>query len=190
MELLETWSKYKQPSKIPMPFFGTGGLIVLSIYCWFYRTFFFKHHATYEETIKQLDTPWKVQAWLWGEIKYTADKTPADSWQPAERTFDRRKGDCEDWAIFSNACLRGRVQGYYLCMYTSETGHCDYLIKTGEDKYTSIGTYGLMYHNGHWDDIIPDWSGFKDWQSLVVLDEDLKVVTRMTRGGPSIASIL
>lgn len=83
--------KGDQPEKLPMPF---GGRIILTLYWWIYRIFFFRGKKDYEATIKELDTPLKVQAWLWANIKYTSDKNPADHWQPAERTFDRKRGDC------------------------------------------------------------------------------------------------
>lgn len=180
MELLDK-DKRERSDRIPMPFFGMGGRIILTLYWWIYRVLFFKGGLNYKNTIEQLDTPWKVQAWLWANIKYTADKNPADSWQPAERTFDRKRGDCEDWAIFSNECLKDKYEGYFICMYDRSSGHCDYLIRTVPDTYTSIGTYGLMYHKGSFRAIVPNWSGFEDWTDIVVYDEDLKVITRMER---------
>ena len=74
------------------PIYGLRGRITLTIYWWIYKTFFFRGKKDYEETIKELDTPTKVQAWLWSNIKYTHDVLPHDHWQPPERTFERKRG--------------------------------------------------------------------------------------------------
>ena len=130
LELLKNNMKGKQPDKIPMPFFGFGGRIFLSIYWLFYKTFFFRGKKDYEETIKELDTPLKVQSWMWANLKYISDVHLIDHWQPAERTFERMGGDCEDWAIFSNECLRHKYEGYFLCMYNKSSGHATYVVIT------------------------------------------------------------
>jgi len=165
-----------QPPSIPMPFLGMGGRIVLTLYWWFYKIFIFRGKKNYEDTIKELDTPLKVQAWLWANIKYTSDKNPADYWQPAERTFERRRGDCEDFAIFANECLRDKYDGYFLCMYDKKSGHASYVIKKDDKKKVSVGTFGYMIHDGEWEEIIPDWNGFKDWNMYKVKDEDLNII--------------
>ena len=169
-----------QPEKLPMPFFGLGGRVVLTIYWWIFNTFFFKGQDNYERVIKALDTPYKVQAWLYANVKYTKDKSVADRWQSAERTFERRRGDCEDFSIFSNECLRDKYTGFFLCMYTKDKGHATYLVKKG-DKWISVGTFGLAYHKGTWREIIPDWFGYKNWKSLTVKDENINTIHRDTR---------
>ena len=171
--LLEHAKKGIQPIKIPLPFFGMGGRIMLTLYWWFYRTFLFRGKKDYEATIKELDTPLKVQSWLYANIKYTSDKSPADSWQPAERTFSRKRGDCEDYAVFSNECLKDKYEGYFLCMYTKNSGHASYVIKMDKKKKISIGTFGYMFHEGDWDEIIPDWIGFGNWESYMIKNENL-----------------
>ena len=172
-QLLE---KSEKQESLPMPFFGMGGRLVLTIYWWIYKTFFFCGKKDFEETIEQLNTPWKVQAWLYANIKYTSDKNPLDEWQPAERTFSRRKGDCEDWAIFANECLRCRYSGLFICMYHGYSGHASYLILDKEAGYksTSVGTFGLMFHKGKCArDFIGDWNGYEDADKISLRYEDL-----------------
>jgi hypothetical protein len=175
-KLLEQIKKGIQPSKIPIPFSGKFFLI---IYWWFYRIFLFRGKKDYEKVIKELDTPLKVQAWLFANIKYTSDKVPQDHWQPAERTFKRKRGDCEDWAIFSNECLKDKYDGYFLCMYTNEIGHASYVIKKSGKKKISIGTFGYMKHEGDWGEIIKDWHGFENWQMYKIKDENLNTIHRV-----------
>ena len=188
LNLLDEEEQTPQPDKIPIPFFGLGGKVILTIYWWIFNTFFFKGQDDYERVIKALDTPYKVQAWLYANVKYTKDKSVIDRWQPAERTFSRKRGDCEDYAIFSNECLRDKYQGYFLCMYTDSSGHASYLVKTRDSpthpthpKWTAVGTFGLAYHKGNWREIISDWSGYKNWKSLTVKDENINTIHRDTR---------
>lgn len=163
-----------------MKWSGFGGRIWLTIYWWFYSLFLPKDVKNeYKKLIKALDTPTKVMSWLFWNVKYTSDKTTWDEWQPAERTFERRKGDCEDWAIFACECLREHVVGYYLCMYTETEGHCEFVIEG--DWWTSIGTYGLGEHHGTILEIIPDWSGFENWTMAVLMEEDMSVINVFTR---------
>lgn len=49
-------------------------------------------------------TPPELSAWLSREFRYEMEIP--DYWQQAEETLDTRKGDCEDFAIFSQAVLR------------------------------------------------------------------------------------
>lgn len=168
--------KGDQPEKLPMPF---GGRIILTLYWWIYRIFFFRGKKDYEATIKELDTPLKVQAWLWANIKYTSDKNPADHWQPAERTFDRKRGDCEDWAILANECLKDKYDGYFLCMYNKSSGHATYVIKKEGEKKVSVGTFGYMTHKGSWGEIIPDWRGYEDCEMYKVKNENLDTIERV-----------
>jgi len=176
--ILDPTTRNNLPETIPMPFFGFGGRLVLTLYWWGYKLFSFRGGHSYEETIKELNTPLQVQAWLYANIKYTKDKSPQDEWQTAERTFMRRKGDCEDWAVFANECLKHKYNSYFLCMYTKDKGHATYIIITNKLKFktTSIGTYGYMTHKGVWEKIIPDWFGFGNFNSYRVLDEELNKV--------------
>ena len=151
--------------------------IWMPIYWFFYSLTLSKDEKNdFKKLTHALDTREKVMAWLFTNIKYTSDKHTWDEWQPAERTFERRAGDCEDWAVFANACLRTRVMGNYICMYTDTTGHCEYLIDDGDFNWTTIGTYGLNRHHGTLAQIVPDWSGFENWTLAMILDEDLNIV--------------
>ena len=58
----------------------------------------------YQYDVKGLAT------WLDREIVYTRDKKEIDEWQTPRRTFERRKGDCEDYAILAQYVLgRGNI---------------------------------------------------------------------------------
>jgi len=167
----------KWPKSVPAEL-RTGWRLLLTLYWWLWALFL-------PETVKRnlvglstvLDTPLKVQAFLWANIRYTPDKTVEDDWQKAERTFERRAGDCEDWAIFANYCLRERYLGFFLCMYTRDSGHATYIVSEGgDDSWVSVGTYGLNRHRGKPPDIVSDWSGFQDWTTAVLMDEGMMVL--------------
>lgn len=145
-----------------------------TIYWWFYSlTLPESVKKDYNKLIKRLDTPLKVQSWLWANVKYRKDTKPWHQWQPALTTFKAKAGDCEDWAIFANECLRKKYVGHILCMYTKDSGHATYLIRDGKKRWTSVGTFGLQSHWGTVPEIIPDWWGFKDWTMATLMDEDL-----------------
>lgn len=152
----------------------TGWRIFLTIYWWIWSLFIPKNvKKDYMKTIAILDTPLKVQAWLWANIKYRKDTKSWHQWQSALVTFREKEGDCEDWAIFANECLRKKYEGHILCMYTKDSGHATYLIREGKKRWTSVGTFGLQSHRGVVPEIIPDWRGFKGWTMATLMDEDL-----------------
>ena len=157
--------------------------VLYTIY-WFFFSWFNlsdEDRSEYKLLIAKLDTPMKVQAWLWANMKYVEDKKMDDSWQTAEKTFSRRRGDCEDWAVMANACLRYKYKGQFLCMYTADSGHATYLIETGDKSYTSLGTFGMMKHHGDIGDIIKDWKGYRSWTHYVIRDENQKKVIKVIR---------
>lgn len=171
----------------------TGWRWLLTVYWWLYSMGIPREvKSSYTRIREVLDMPAKVMAWMWANLTYTPDKTLADDWQPAWRTFDRRAGDCEDWAIWANYCLRDRVNGYYICMYTETEGHAEYLaedqgacthetssegrIIPDEFRGVSVGTYGLNHHKGELPAIVEDWAGFEDWTMVVLMDEDMRVL--------------
>jgi len=137
---------------------------------------------SYEETIKTLDTPQKVQAWLFANITYTKDIQLPDYWQPAERTFSRRKGDCEDYALFGMECLQDTHLTWILCMYTADSGHATLMVADGPTEMYSLGTFGLMHHLGGWENVPERFSGYKNWNYIKVLDENLDIIYEKRRG--------
>ena len=137
-----------------------------------------------DKVVKQLDEPYKVQTFFNFCIKYTSDENTLDHWQSAERTFERRRGDCEDFAIFADKCLG---DGLFLCMYDQDSGHATYLL-CGDDEYTSIGTFGLMKHkvdkNKNFNENVASWLkswGYKDWTSFRFTDVNGKTLKRIYR---------
>ena len=169
---------------IPMPF---GGRVLLALYWYGWKIFGPGHDwNTYKGTVKALNTPLKVQSWLWANITYTKDSKEKgdDEWQPAIKTWKRRKGDCEDWAIFACECLKKKYDCLYLCMYYKDSGHATLLIENGKDgkknKWTSVGTYGYKKHKGKdYGDIIPDWyPEYRKWDRYRVKDESAKTIIK------------
>lgn len=165
--------------ELPMPL---GGKIYLTLYWWAWKIFGPGHDwSTYEGTVKALNTPIKTMAWLFANIKYATDKSPEDSWQEAKRTWKRGRGDCEDWAIIANECLKGKYDCVFICMYTKDSGHCELLVDDGKNgkkkKWISVGTFGYNHHEGKsYRDIISDWNGYEDWTSFTIKDEEIKTV--------------
>jgi len=155
----------------------TGWRILLTIYWWIWSLFIPKDvKEDYLKTIAILDTPLKVQAWLWANIKYRKDTKSWHHWQPGIVTFKEREGDCEDWAVFANECLKKKYEGYFLCMYTKDSGHATYLVHDGDEKWRSVGTFGLMTHKGEPPEIIPDWTGYKKWTTATLEDENMNFI--------------
>ena len=186
----------KWPKAMPAEL-RTGWRLLLTLYWWLWSLFLPRVVKKDLAGLKKLlDTPLKVQAWLWANVKYTPDKTLEDDWQKAERTFERRKGDCEDWAILAAHLLTRRYKMYYLCMYTLGSGHATLLVEIAPGACSpwkwstqglgyfvplglsgvSVGTYGLNRHEGKLPDIVSDWSGFQDWTTAVLMDEGMMVL--------------
>ena len=168
--------------EIPMPF---GGRVLLALYWHAWKIFGPGHNwSTYKGTVKALNTPMKVQSWLWANVKYTKDTKEADEWQSAKRTWERRRADCEDYAIFACECLKKHYDCLYLCMYYKDSGHTTLLIENGKEgkkkKWKSVGTYGYKNHKGiDYGDIIPDWSPeYRKWDRYRVKDEECKTIIK------------
>jgi len=128
---------------------------------------------SFDDVVSTLDTPDKVQAWLFANVTYTKDVRPPDYWQPAELTFSRRKGDCEDYALFGMRCLMNKHITYILCMYTDDSGHATLVVSDGPSDMISLGTFGLMHHSGGWTDVPGRFSGYKDWKRIVVYNDQI-----------------
>jgi len=159
--------------------FPLGGQIALRIYWFFLKGQIpVKDLKDYEKLKKHLNTPAKVQAWFFGNIKYTKD-TPIkgdDEWQDPKITFKRKKGDCEDYVLVGMDCLEHAYDCKILCMYKKNEGHATLLI----DKDLSIGTFGYQRHNGKIKDILKDW-GYEDWIYYTISRGYGKKITRVNR---------
>ena len=129
----------------------------------------------FEDTVKALDTPWKINCWLQANVKYVSDKI--DYWQTAQETFSRRQGDCDDSARFAQYCLnRHGYQSFFLLMWGESKGHATALFKDGHGYYT-LGTYGLVPHNTEDIDMVVSFF-FGNMTEWVLLDEELKPVEK------------
>lgn len=158
--------------------------IVMLIYWNIYKLFFLSKGAKsdYKKTIDDLKgNPWKVQAYLLSEIRYRKDTKPEHHWQPPEKTWKDKAGDCEDWAIFALECLKSTHNCNILCMYKKDSGHATLLIKDGNKSWRSIGTFGFMKHKGVISDIIPNWRGYEKWTYYKLYDEEIDYMHRKDR---------
>jgi len=159
--------------------FPFGGYIALRLYWLIYQNLIPEgDRKVYKKLKKHLDTPARVQAWLYWNVKYTPD-TPVkdeDEWQDPEITFRRKKGDCEDWVRVGNDCLGDKYNCTVLCMYKKGEGHATLLI----DKDLSIGTFGYKRHKGKIKDILKDWS-YEDWTKYTTSKGYGKKVTTVKR---------
>jgi len=182
-KLLERWAKRTQPPKLPMPL---GGQISLFIYYWFYFYWIYmpkEDDIPFHKILKILNTPYDVQAYMFCNFKYVADKTPDDEWLPPIETYLRREDDCEGWAGFGGECLKDKYRIHILCMYDdkAECGHATLLIEDEKHEWRSIGTFGYQHHNGSIPEIIPDWKPYRNWTRYKLYDEHGEVIRHGSR---------
>lgn len=143
-----------------------------TLYWWLWSLFQPKSVRRDFEAFKRAhNTPFLIQAYMWANIKYRKDTKPWHHWQPAMKTWEIGQGDCEDFAILACECLRKKYQCYYLCMYTTDSGHATLLISRS-GGWKSVGTFGLQNHKGDPPGIVKDWKNYKNWTMVVMQDED------------------
>lgn len=135
----------------------------------------------YEKIIKILNTPYSGCAFTICRFKYKLDHCQCDEWLDPEETYKRMKDDCEGYAWFLLMCLKEKYDASVLCMYNEEKGHATCLIKDGNRKYRSVGTYGYMVHNCEIEDMLARW-GYHDWTQYAIYDADQNEIKRVTRG--------
>lgn len=132
----------------------------------------------FEETIRKLNTPFKIASWLAANVKYVPDT--GEYWQTALETFNRRIGDCDDFARFACYCLnRHGYEAYILTMWDASSGHATALFE-GDKGYETIGTCGLVRHRTDRIEIVvgffcPTWDGW------IVFDEELNEIDNLVR---------
>lgn len=127
----------------------------------------------FDETVKALDTPWKINCWLQANVKYVKDRV--DYWNTPLETYNARCGDCDDYARFAQHCLnRHGYNSFFLLMWSSKAGHATALFMEGAGFYT-LGTYGLVSHNTEDIDRVVSFF-FGDMNEWMLLDEDLNPV--------------
>jgi len=148
--------------------------IMYQIWWFFYRVFFVPWDMTYEETIEFLDTPFKVQAWMYSNLKYNWLDI-FNTWQPPRETFESGWGDCEDWAVFAYECLKDDYDSCVVVVYHMiddiKSGHAFCAVKVDEDDWITVGTFGLRKHKGETvEDFLDYW--YEDWSEYKILTED------------------
>ena len=101
---------------------------------------------TLPSSIRQISTPAETQQWLENVLTYEFDTKlygEDDFWAPCALTYQRRKGDCEDYAICSAAILREDVErGYIIAVHNPKTekGHAVF-------AYRLAGKWGITSNN-------------------------------------------
>jgi len=134
---------------------------------------------------KHAVTPMLMQAWMLANLKYSFDIF--DTWQDAQTTFDRGRGDCEDWAILGAHCLRHHYDHiYYLLMFRkdgdTQYGHATLLIDHGYGKMETIGTFGWKKHNsGSIPKALKKFGPYKNWNRYMLLDLDFNIIEEKWR---------
>jgi len=127
----------------------------------------------FEETIRELDMPFRIASWLIANVEYTKDI--GDYWQTPIETFNRRMGDCDDFGRFAQYCLnRHNYNSFLLVMWDKGSGHATALFK-GRDDYETIGTYGWVKHcTNEIRDVVSFF--YPDFEGFMLLDEGLNEV--------------
>lgn len=107
----------------------------------------------------------------------TKDVKPEDRWKPAWRTWEDGAGDCEDYGIFSIACLQ-HLNIEIFCIYNEDSGHATALIKNGNFK--TIGTFGYQEHDhSDYEKLAMHW--YKDCTSYARYDKHLQLIESASR---------
>ncbi len=123
----------------------------------------------FSTVVNILDAPKKISRYMKDHFKYYPDPWGEDIWQTPKETFDRKGGDCEDYAIFALYCLRKHGWTYDafdrvkdrsaavlgITWYGIEAGHAVLVYMKG-------GKYYLI-HAG----LIPSEGPFSDLESLI-----------------------
>lgn len=101
----------------------------------------------YAETVAVLTTPERLHHFMFYHLSYTKDLTGADEWLEPEELFNRRKGDCEDFAIFGDYVLRqhGYDTSVYTIHYSRGLGHAILVVKDGGYNVFSNDELYLRY---------------------------------------------
>ena len=168
---------HKDTPTSPAPYAGLAQEIWMPAWWWWHQ---WRHipredRWDYDAMKQHIDTPTQCQAWMYTKLKYRWDIF--DTWQEPRATFNKRTGDCEDWALLANDWLRDKYEGHILLMFREENGthygHATYLIKLGDKKWISLGTFGKKNHRGAITQIIPNWSPYRHWTRYVLLSPDL-----------------
>jgi hypothetical protein len=99
----------------------------------------------------------KISQWIGDNVWYYRDTKPEHSWQRAEVTLARLKGDCEDFATLYSKIFQilGWEHRLY-CGYKRKTGHaiCVALTPRGY-TYTSNDLFILTHKDG-WIEVVKE----------------------------------
>jgi len=155
-----------------MMFLFFGGKIFSYPY-WFVKKYFLGcNYKTYEEARNNLNNPLDIQCFMFTQFEYISDKSYLDEWQPPERTWDRKGGDCEDWALFAQACMKANQDDVFILSFypKSRVGHATCVVVEKKDTYITMGTFGLRRIRGELKDIPEKW--YKDWKYMFIHKKD------------------
>lgn len=147
--------------------------IVMKVVSFLYGLRYWHYKPEFEALVAELDTPFKINAWLTANVRYTADKT--EYWQTPVETYIRRKGDCDDYARFAVHCLNEhKYDASVLMIIKSPIGHAT-AIFPDKNSLVTICNWGLVDHLSHdISQVTKFW--FADCDGWVLFDEDLNMI--------------
>lgn len=151
-----------------MKFLLFGGRLFAYPY-WLVKKYFLGcNYKTFEESLAGLNNPLDIQCFMWTQFKYISDKRPEDQWQEPIRTWNRKGGDCEDWALFAMACMGAlKHRCFVLSFYPQHgSGHATCVYDADDGTFVTMGTFGLRRVKGSLMDIPRIW--YSDWEDMKI----------------------
>lgn len=119
--------------------------------------------TSYTTTAASLNTPQKIFDWMLVNIHYNIDQSLNDEFRPAEVTYERRSGDCDDYALFAQTILTSH--GYeteILSIFNRERGHAICVWRERDGTYNYLSNINIYYiHAGSYAEIAA--AVYKDW---------------------------
>jgi hypothetical protein len=148
-----------------------GGMIFARPYWWIKKYLLGHNYKTFNDAVKRLNNPLDIQCFMFTEFKYISDVTAADQWQTPERTWSRKGGDCEDWALFAMKCMGAVAHKVFVLSFypKKSSGHATCVVDEGKDSWITMGTFGLRRVKGPLSKIPEKW--YPDWRYMKVTDK-------------------
>lgn len=87
----------------------------------------FAEISSYEKTVQNIKTPKELSKFLKKNFKFVSDQKlfgVEDYWQTPEEFWKNKKGDCEDYALFTKAVLEKLgYEAYTISLYSGGYAH-------------------------------------------------------------------
>lgn len=105
---------------------------------------------SFQQLITQLQTPESIAKFLWKNFQFESDQRQfgqSEYWQTPQEFLIRRKGDCEDFAIFAQALLKQNgIQSFLFNVYGGKFAHTVCVFKEN-GKYQIIDGSKIIRFN-------------------------------------------